>query len=124
MNFPNSIKNDKWKEDLYKTTYDDLNDIGLYTTLDQSLLERFVLTSYDIHLMETTVATETNGTGFIIGTKSGLSEIHPLVRPINEKMRILQQQMESLGLSPKSRRLLVKKTEEKEDFSEFEFLEE
>ena len=124
MDIPNEIKNDSFCNKLYKKTKQDLEEAGLYTDLDKSLLFRFVITSRDIKRMERTIHDESNGTGFVVSQKTGLSEIHPLTRPLNEKTRLLQPMIESLGLSPKSRRLLVKKQDNNDDdnFSEFDFL--
>mgnify|MGYP003365368184 CR=1 FL=1 len=122
MDIPNEIKNDPFCKELYTKTYKNLEDIGLLTNLDDSLLERFVITSRDIKRMENTIHNETNGTGMVVSQKTSLSEIHPLTRPLNEKMRLLQPMIESLGLSPKSRRLLVRKQDDNDDADDSEAL--
>ncbi|WP_144880498.1 P27 family phage terminase small subunit [Gluconacetobacter diazotrophicus] len=124
MNIPSTISNSNALLELWNLTVSDLETTGYMSNLDAKTLERYVIVSVGIKQIEEQITIETNGTGFIVNSKTGLSEMHPLTRPLNEKQRILLPLIEQLGLSPKSRRFLIKnKPEEvtKDDDSQGEF---
>lgn len=125
MEIPKKIQNEIWMLNLWKNIYKHLETTGYLHDLDFMAIERVVTTSYDIEKIEKQIAHETNGTSFIWDEKNSCSKEHPLNRPLNEKMRLLSQQMDALGLNPKSRRFLIKKNDDvEEDDSEFKFLDE
>lgn len=123
MEIPTKIQNNIWMLDLWDRLYACLETTGYLHELDFMAIQKFVETSYEIEKIEKRIAQETNGSSFIWDEKNNCSKEHPLNRTLNEKLRILNQQMDALGLNPKSRRFLLKKQEEdKDDTSEFEFL--